>query len=211
MIRKCSDFGAVASKIPSLILAPRVVCNTLAELHKGGLVLPKDLPLRLTKSTNLRVRSGWNLPGFYQSLAPVGCLELVAELQQKPIAVTAAEGRLHSADLGDADLGSRLADLCADRNTIAEKSTAAYLDLEWLDHLDSNRQSDFGETEPLAVAIVVLVVRLHSPVWATEINSGPKREENWLVVPWLRQRRCLWLSHQMLFAFWERGWLGFPS
>lgn len=95
----------------------------------------------------------------------VGCLEGLAELQHMPIAVP--ELRL------SADLGSTLAELCADRYTIADYP-AGYVDLEGLEHLDSNRHPDFGATEPLAVALV----RLNPPVWGTEQHFRPRREDN---------------------------------
>lgn len=97
-----------------------------------------------------------------------------------PIAVP--ELRLHSADLG-----SMLADLCADRYTIAGCTIAgytiadypaAYVDLEGVGYLDCNCQPDFGATETLAVAIVVVLVCLNPPVWGTEPHFGPRREDN---------------------------------
>lgn len=96
-----------------------------------------------------------------------------------------------------ADLGSMLADLCADRYTIAGCTIAgctiagytiagytiadypaAYVDLEGVGYLDCNCQPDFGATETLVVAIVVGLVCLNPPVWGTEPHFGPRREDN---------------------------------
>ena len=91
----------------------------------------------------------------------------------------AAEVRLQSADLGGADLGNTLADLCAGRNMIVEYPAAVCVDLGGLEHLDSNRQSDFVDSAPPAVEIVVVRPRaLNPPVWGTLSNFGPKREGN---------------------------------